>query len=146
MIDTEFLVHARLEAGVLEAWIRPAGCCRDVDVRRFSEIGLARARLIRDLKEDLASTTRAPPSSWTLSTRCTGCAARCASSPLRCPGSRRRCGAGLWPISARPRRTAPGRTPTTPASSTPRSAAALNIVYPYDLSDWASVRGNGLWK
>jgi chaperone modulatory protein CbpM len=51
----EFLLRARLDPKTLEAWIeagwlqsRPSGT-----QERFSEIDLARARLIRDLKQDM---------------------------------------------------------------------------------------------
>jgi chaperone modulatory protein CbpM len=56
MIDTaEFLVHARLDAHVLEAWIEYGWLVprREPDMREFSEIDLARVQLIRDLKEDM---------------------------------------------------------------------------------------------
>jgi|ERR1700674_2380222 len=56
MIDTaEFLIHARLDAEVLEAWVEAGWLLprRDVEMRAFSEVDLARAQLIRDLKHDL---------------------------------------------------------------------------------------------
>jgi chaperone modulatory protein CbpM len=50
-----FRIHARLDAKALEAWIdagwlAPGG---EGAARRFSDIDLARAQLIRDLQEDL---------------------------------------------------------------------------------------------
>jgi chaperone modulatory protein CbpM len=56
MIDTsEFLFHARLDAEVLEAWVEAGWLLprRDVETRRFTEVDLARAQLIRDLKDDM---------------------------------------------------------------------------------------------
>jgi chaperone modulatory protein CbpM len=56
MIDTaEFLVHARLDAQVLETWIEYGWLVprREPDMRGFSEIDLARVQLIRDLKNDM---------------------------------------------------------------------------------------------
>ena len=111
MIDTtEFLVHARLEAELLEAWIEAGWLLprRDVDVRRFSEIDLARARLIRDLKEDLGVNDEGTAVILDLVDQMHGL---------------RRALRGLC-------------SPTTPAGPTPRSEAALNIVYPYHWS-WA---------
>jgi chaperone modulatory protein CbpM len=56
MIDTrEFLIHAHLDTEVLEAWIEAGWLLpqREGDVRRFSEVDLARAQLIRDLREGI---------------------------------------------------------------------------------------------
>ena len=56
MIETrDFLIHTRIKAEVLETWIEegwlmPSG---QAGPMRFSEADLARAQLIRDLKEDL---------------------------------------------------------------------------------------------
>ena|SRR5215831_2596631 len=56
-MDTErFLLHARLDAQVLEAWIEAGWVSPrqdDAEFRRFAEIDVARAQLIRDLKEDM---------------------------------------------------------------------------------------------
>jgi chaperone modulatory protein CbpM len=56
MFDThEFMIHARLDVEVLETWIDAGWLVprRDDAARRFSEIDLARAHLIRDLQEDM---------------------------------------------------------------------------------------------
>jgi chaperone modulatory protein CbpM len=56
MIDTsEFLTHARVDAEMLEAWIEVGWLVprRDADDRRFSDVDLARAQLIRDLQQDM---------------------------------------------------------------------------------------------
>ena len=55
METREFLVQARLEFEVLETWIEAGWLLprRDGDTHHFSEIDLARAQLIRDLKHDL---------------------------------------------------------------------------------------------
>jgi chaperone modulatory protein CbpM len=56
MIDTaEFLVHARLEAHVLEAWIESGWLVRrrEPDTDGFFEIDLARVQLIHDLRDDM---------------------------------------------------------------------------------------------
>jgi chaperone modulatory protein CbpM len=55
METREFLVEARLEAEALEAWIEAGWLIPDRDggTRRFTDIDLARAQLIRDLKQDL---------------------------------------------------------------------------------------------
>jgi chaperone modulatory protein CbpM len=51
----EFLLHARLTPEALDAWVEAGWLVpgRDDGKRRFSEIDVARARLIRDLKQDL---------------------------------------------------------------------------------------------
>jgi chaperone modulatory protein CbpM len=51
----EFLLHARLAPEALDAWIEAGWLVPDRDdgKYRFSEIDVARARLIRDLKQDL---------------------------------------------------------------------------------------------
>lgn len=51
----EFIVHARLEADALEAWIEAGWLAprKDDSGSRFAEIDVARAQLIRDLREDL---------------------------------------------------------------------------------------------
>jgi chaperone modulatory protein CbpM len=51
----EFLVQARVESQVLEAWIEAGWLLpqREGDTQHFSEIDLARCHLIRDLKHDL---------------------------------------------------------------------------------------------
>jgi chaperone modulatory protein CbpM len=48
---SEFIMHARLDANVLETWIEAGWLAprREAEVRRFSDIDLARAELIRDL-------------------------------------------------------------------------------------------------
>jgi chaperone modulatory protein CbpM len=56
MIDTtEFLVHARIDAQVLETWIDEGWLVprHDVEARRFAEIDVARAQLIHDLRDDM---------------------------------------------------------------------------------------------
>jgi chaperone modulatory protein CbpM len=56
MIDTnEFLIHARVNAEMLEAWIEAGWLVQrqDPDVGEFSDVDLARAQLIRDLQRDL---------------------------------------------------------------------------------------------
>jgi chaperone modulatory protein CbpM len=52
---TEFLVRARLEHGSLEAWLAAGWIApsQSGPEPMFSEIDVARARLIRDLREDL---------------------------------------------------------------------------------------------
>jgi chaperone modulatory protein CbpM len=53
MIETrEFLLRARLDADVLEAWIE-VGWLLPQEDKTFSEMDLARAQLIADLKHDL---------------------------------------------------------------------------------------------
>ena len=53
METRDFLLAARLEAGALEAWIAEGWLLpgRDGEGRRFSDVDLARAQLIRDLGE-----------------------------------------------------------------------------------------------
>jgi chaperone modulatory protein CbpM len=48
---SEFIMHARLDANVLETWIEAGWLAprQEAEVRRFSDIDLARAELIRDL-------------------------------------------------------------------------------------------------
>jgi chaperone modulatory protein CbpM len=48
---SEFIMHARLDANVLETWIEAGWLAprQEAEVRRFSDIDLARAQLIRDL-------------------------------------------------------------------------------------------------
>src|SRR6266853_1411836 len=56
MVDTnEFLIHARVNAEMLEAWIEAGWLVprRDADDQRFSDVDLARAQLIRDLQQDM---------------------------------------------------------------------------------------------
>lgn len=56
MLDTrEFLLHARLDAESLDAWIAAGWLLprREHGARRFAEIDVARAQLIHDLKGDL---------------------------------------------------------------------------------------------
>jgi len=50
-----FLARARLDAGVLETWIAAGWVVprEDAEAHRFAEIDVARARLIRDLKDDI---------------------------------------------------------------------------------------------
>jgi chaperone modulatory protein CbpM len=53
MIETrEFLMRARLDADVLEAWLE-VGWLLPQENQQFSEMDLARAQLIADLKHDL---------------------------------------------------------------------------------------------
>jgi chaperone modulatory protein CbpM len=55
-MDTHgFLLRARLDAKTLEAWIEARWVVprADMEGRRFAEIDVARAQLIRDLKEDM---------------------------------------------------------------------------------------------
>jgi chaperone modulatory protein CbpM len=54
MIDTtEFLVHARIDAQVLETWVAEGWLVprHDVEAPRFAEIDVARAQLIHDLRD-----------------------------------------------------------------------------------------------
>src|SRR5260370_26121041 len=56
MVDpSEFPTHARVDAEMLEAWIEAGWLVprRDADDRRFSDVDLARAQLIRDLQQDM---------------------------------------------------------------------------------------------
>ncbi len=55
METREFLLHARIDAVALEAWIEAGWLIPrpDAEARRFSEIDVARARLIRDLTRDI---------------------------------------------------------------------------------------------
>src|SRR5260370_41550299 len=56
MIDTnEFLIHARVNAEMLEAWIEAGWLVprRDADDHRVSDVDLARALLVRDLQQDM---------------------------------------------------------------------------------------------
>jgi len=48
---SEFISHTRLDADVLETWIEAGWLAprQEAEIRRFSEIDLARAELIRDL-------------------------------------------------------------------------------------------------
>jgi len=59
----EFLVEARLEAEALEAWIEAGWLIPDRDggTQRFTDIDLARAQLIRDLKHDLGANDESIP-------------------------------------------------------------------------------------
>ena len=53
METREFLLHARLEHQVLEAWIEAGWLLprREAEEQRFAEIDVARAQLIRELQE-----------------------------------------------------------------------------------------------
>jgi chaperone modulatory protein CbpM len=53
--EREFLQRAHLDRGTLEIWIRAEWLVpsRAADDRAFTEIDLARARLIRDLKQNM---------------------------------------------------------------------------------------------
>jgi chaperone modulatory protein CbpM len=53
METREFLRNARLEAKVLQTWVEAGWLLpdRDGDAQRFSDVDLARAQLIRDLKQ-----------------------------------------------------------------------------------------------
>jgi chaperone modulatory protein CbpM len=56
MIDSnEFLIHARVNAEVLEAWVEAGWLVprREPAGGEFSDVDLARAQLIRDLQQDL---------------------------------------------------------------------------------------------
>jgi chaperone modulatory protein CbpM len=55
METREFLVQARVEVEVVEAWVEAGWLLprRDGDKHDFSEVDLARCHLIRDLKHDL---------------------------------------------------------------------------------------------
>ena len=55
MDTTRFLLHARLDSAALSAWIEAGWVVPrlDSEAERFSEIDVARAQLIRDLKDDL---------------------------------------------------------------------------------------------
>jgi chaperone modulatory protein CbpM len=63
MHTREFLVQTRLDAGSLETWLkegwlRPRG---PANSRNFSEIDMARAQLIQDLRRDLGVNDEAIP-------------------------------------------------------------------------------------
>jgi len=53
--EREFLERAHLDRGTLEVWVREAWICpaRTVAEREFTEMDLARARLIHDLKHNM---------------------------------------------------------------------------------------------
>lgn len=59
----EFLLHVELEAEVVETWLDAGWLCpaRDDEAFRFSEVDLARARLICDLTRDLGVNDEAVP-------------------------------------------------------------------------------------
>jgi chaperone modulatory protein CbpM len=59
----EFLLHVELEAEVVETWLDAGWLCpaRDDAAFRFSDVDLARARLICDLKHDLGVNDEAVP-------------------------------------------------------------------------------------
>jgi chaperone modulatory protein CbpM len=68
MRTSEFLMQVRLEAGELHAWIeagwlRPLASASDRDSpdADFSEVDVARARLIRDLRNDVGLNDEAIP-------------------------------------------------------------------------------------
>lgn len=78
MNKQQFLIDAGLEVQTLEFWIEqqwlvPEQSAHDVS---FSDTDVARAHLIRDLKGDSASTTRASTSSCIWSISCMACAVR----------------------------------------------------------------------
>src|SRR5919199_1005665 len=55
-MDTKgFLLHARLEAEVLETWVAAGwiSAREDDESQRFSEIDVARAQLVRELAQDM---------------------------------------------------------------------------------------------
>ena len=60
---TDFLVHTRLSAEVVDTWIAAGWLVPDRagGVRDFSEVDIARARLIRDLQQDLGVNDEAIP-------------------------------------------------------------------------------------
>jgi chaperone modulatory protein CbpM len=63
MRTREFLMQARLDAEALDAWIE-AGWLRPegrATAREFSDIDMARAQLIRDLRQDLGINDEAIP-------------------------------------------------------------------------------------
>ena len=63
METREFLVRARLEAHVVETWIEAGWLIPQQGGRgpRFSEIDIARAQLIHDLRQDLGVNDEAVP-------------------------------------------------------------------------------------
>ena len=63
MRTSEFLLAAQLEAHALTAWIEAGWLLprHDQDVPDFSEADLARARLIRDLQQDMGVNDEAVP-------------------------------------------------------------------------------------
>jgi chaperone modulatory protein CbpM len=64
MITTqEFLLHARLDETTLEAWIEAGWLARRPAEGggEFADLDVARARLIRDLREDLGVNDEAVP-------------------------------------------------------------------------------------
>ena len=63
MRTREFLLAARLEAGVLTAWVEAGWLVpqREESADDFSEADLARAQLIRDLQHDMGVNEEAIP-------------------------------------------------------------------------------------
>jgi chaperone modulatory protein CbpM len=55
MEHDEFLIRARLDGNVLEGWVAAGWLTPNAEegMQRFSEIDLARARLIQDLRRDI---------------------------------------------------------------------------------------------
>ncbi len=55
MEHSEFLVRASIKAGVLEAWVAAGWLTPNAEegMQQFSEIDVARARLIQDLRRDI---------------------------------------------------------------------------------------------
>ena len=53
--EREFLERSRLDRGTLEVWIRESWICPDCTMseRTFTDMDLARANLIRDLKHNM---------------------------------------------------------------------------------------------
>src|ERR1700720_3446118 len=94
METDEFVVHAPLDAQVLEAWIDAGWLLprQDGAKRNFFDVDLARAHLIHDLE-------RLGVNDEGIS--CTDCDERCATSCLRFTHSPKPCGAGSSPTSAR---------------------------------------------
>lgn len=56
----EFLMHAEIEGEVLEVWLEE-GWLAPLEADRFSDVDLARARLICDLKRGLGVNDEAVP-------------------------------------------------------------------------------------
>jgi chaperone modulatory protein CbpM len=93
MDTTAFLTRARLDAGVLEIWIGAGWVVPrdDAEAHRFAEIDVARARLIRDLKDDIGVNDEGVAIILDLidSTRSTDYGAACVTCLRRSPRSPR---------------------------------------------------------
>jgi hypothetical protein len=75
----EFVIRARVEQQAVETWIAAGWLVppQTAPEPMFSDVDLARAQLIRDLREDLGVNDEGSRSSCICSTRCTACAGAC---------------------------------------------------------------------